>query len=113
MRIALLNPWSNAAENQAVASIQIAAKSLGYEAVECRNSASLDQARPDFVLAMASQQPKLTGHPTYGVIHEPRSDFISNSQDKLRNILTYDGYFTVSDALAEFLTDLNYAMKKP
>lgn len=113
MRIALLNPWSNAAENQAVASIQIAAKALSYEAIECKNSAAIEAVRPDFVLAMASQQPKLTGYPTYGLIHEPRRDFVNNFEEKFRNVLTYDGYFTISDVLTEFLTDLNYAMKKP
>ena len=58
MRIAFLNPWKNAAENQAFRSLQIAAERVGHELIHCRNSADVDACAPDFVLASASTQAK-------------------------------------------------------
>ena len=78
MRIAFLNPWKNAAENQAFRSLQIAAERVGHELLHCRNSGDIDACAPDFVLASASTQPKLSDCPHYGVIHEPRDRFLEN-----------------------------------
>ena len=90
MKIAFLNPWRNASENQAFRSLEIAAARIGHELVTCTNSDDLEQASPEFVLAVASIQPKLTRFPTYGVIHEPRDRFLGN-KEYFRNLLTYDG----------------------
>src|SRR6516225_10875683 len=112
MRIAFLNPWSNASENQAFRSLEIAAARIGHELLPCANSDDLEQATPDFVLAVASIQPKLTKFPTYGVIHEPRDRFLAN-KEYFHNLLTYDGYLTISDTLRAFLTHLLYGVGRP
>jgi len=112
VRIAFLNPWRNAAENQAFSSLEIAASRIGHKLLHCTNSDELESAAPDFVLAAASTQPKLTGYPTYGVIHEPRDRFLAN-KEYFHNLLSYDGYLTISDKLAEFLTNLLFGVGRP
>jgi hypothetical protein len=112
MRIAFLNPWRNAAENQAFKSLEIAAARIGHELVHCINSDELEQTTPEFVLASASTQPKLTRFPTYGVIHEPRDRFLFRKA-YFNNLLSYDGYLTISDTLQVFLKNLCYGTGRP
>lgn len=112
MRIAFLNPWRNAAENQAFRSLEIAASRIGHHLVHCTNSDDLESVAPDFVLAAASTQPKLTRFPTYGVLHEPRDRFLAN-KEYFHNLLSYDGYLTISDTLANFMRNLLYGVGRP
>jgi Glycosyl transferase family 2 len=109
LKIAFLNPWRNAAENQAFRSLQRAAARIGHEFVQCCNSDEVDACQPDFVLAAASTQPKLNDVPHYGVIHEPRDRFLTNREYFL-NLLTYDGYLTIADSLERFLRDISYSV---
>jgi len=104
-KLAYLNPWRNAAENQAFNSLRVAASRLGVTLIHCTNSMDLDGCEPDFVLATASTQPKLTRHPTFGVIHEARDRFLLN-REYFNNLLTYDGYLTISDTLRDFLGNI-------
>jgi hypothetical protein len=108
MKIGFLNPWANAAENQAFRSLEIAAARIGHELVHCANSSEVDEQQPDFVLASASTQPKLNDIPHYGVIHEPRDRFLTN-RAYFNNFLSYDGYLTISDSLAGFIRNLTFA----
>jgi hypothetical protein len=108
MKIGFLNPWANAAENQAFRSLEIAAARIGHEFVHCANSSEVDEQRPDFVLASASTQPKLNDIPHYGVIHEPRDRFLTN-RAYYNNFLSYDGYLTISDSLSGFIRNLTFA----
>ena len=101
-KIGFLNPWRNCAENQAFNSLRIAAERLGQVMVHCSNSMELEASDPDFVLATSSIQPKLTRHPTFGVIHEGRDRFLLN-RTYFTNLLTYDGYLTVSDSVRAFI----------
>jgi hypothetical protein len=104
-KIAFLNPWRNCAENQAFNSLRIAAERLGHLLVHCGNSIEIEECDPDFVLATASTQPKLTRHPTFGVIHEGRHRFLL-SREYFTNLLTYDGYLTISDSIRRFLENV-------
>jgi phosphoglycerol transferase len=112
VRIAFLNPWSAAAENQAFVSLRVAAARIGHEMVQCANSSDIEDSRADFVLASASTQPKLNDVPHYGVIHEPRDRFLNNPT-YFRNLLTYDGYLTISDTLERFLRNVTYGTGHP
>ena len=112
MKIGFLNPWANAAENQAFRSLQIAAARIGHELVHCANSSEVDAQGPDFVLAAASTQPKLNDVPHYGVIHEPRDRFLTN-RAYYHNFLSYDGYLTISDSLSSFVANLTFAAGRP
>ena len=112
MKIAFLNPWANAAENQAFRSLQIAAARIGHQLVHCTNSLEVDDQQPEFVLASASTQPKLNDIPHYGVIHEPRDRFLTN-RAYYNNFLSYDGYLTISDSLSSFIRNLTFAAGRP
>jgi hypothetical protein len=105
MRIAYLNPWRHAAENQAFRSLQQAATRIGHELIHCTDSDEVEVQQPDFVLATASTQPKLNDCPHYGTIHEPRDRFLT-SREYFNNLLSYDGYLTISDTLTRFLRNV-------
>lgn len=104
-RIGFLNPWRNAAENQAYHSMATAARRLGHELVHVSNSDEILAANLDFVIATASTQAKTTDVPTFGAIHEPRVRFFE-TQDYFDNLLSYDGYLTISDSIARFLKSI-------
>jgi hypothetical protein len=104
-KIAFLNPWRNCAENQAFNSLRIAAERLDHVLIHCSNSMEIEACDPDFVLATASTQAKLTRHPTFGVIHEGRHRFLL-SREYFTNLLTYDGYLTISDSTRRFLENV-------
>ena len=112
MKIAFLNPFRNAAENQAFQSLAIAAARIGHEMVQCSNSMQIEAEAPDFVLAMASPQPKLNDVPHYGIIHEPRQLLVTE-RTRYNGILTRDGYVTISETLAGFIRDLTFAVGRP
>ena len=112
MKIAFLNPWKHAAENQIFSSLRIAAARIGHDMVHCVNSSDVENCSPDFVLAMASTQPKLNDVPYYGIIHEPRDRFLGH-REYFDNLLTYDGYLTISDTLERFLRDVSYGAGRP
>ena len=104
-RIGFLNPWKDKAENQAFRSLQIAAERIGHDLVHVTTSDETLAAAPDFVLAAASTQPKTTDIPTFGVIHEPRTRFWEKI-DYFHNLLSYDGWLTISETLDVFLKNL-------
>ncbi|MGJ0513085.1 glycosyltransferase family A protein [Methylocystis sp.] len=106
LRIGFLNPWVKAAESQAFGSLEIAARRIGVTLQAVTTSLEIEQAELDFVLAAASTQPKLTDIPTFGVVHEPRSRFLANPE-MFANLLSYDGYLTISENLAQFCADIS------
>lgn len=101
-RIGYLNPWTSAAENHACASLQIAAQRIGHEIIPATNSDELLAANLDFVIAVASTQPRTTHLPTFANIHEARTRWWE-SESYFSNLLTYDGYLTISDTLLGFI----------
>lgn len=105
MKIALLNPWVNAAENQLVPALAQVARRLGHEVVECKTSAEILEQRPDLVLSMSRTQPKLTDTPTYGLVFDPL-DIVLERREYLYNLLSFDGALTIFDTLKDALTDL-------
>jgi phosphoglycerol transferase len=104
-RIGFLNPWKDKAENQAFGSLRTAAERIGHELIHLTTSGEILEVRPDFVLAVASTQPKTTDIPTFGVIHEPRSRFWERPE-YFHNLLSYDGWLTISDTLEVFLKNV-------
>lgn len=104
-RIGFLNPWRDKAENQAFQSLKIAAERIGHDLVHLTTSEETLAAKPDFVLAVASTQPKTTDIPTFGVIHEPRTRFWEKI-DYFHNLLSYDGWLTISETLEVFLSNV-------
>jgi len=111
-RIGFLNPWRDKAENQAFVSLQEAAVRVGHTFVHVTTSDEILQADLDFVIAVASTQAKTTHIPTFGAIHEPRIRFWEKPE-YFQNLLTYDGYMTIADTLADFLKAFCAGAGKP
>jgi hypothetical protein len=112
MKIAYLNPWSSAAENQCYGSLAIAARRNGLELIDCRDENDLEPSRAEFVISHTSCVPKICDYPTYLIVHEPPSRFLAN-EVYFKNLMTYDGYLTVSDSVRRFLRDTSFGIGRP
>jgi hypothetical protein len=111
-RIGFMNPWRDKAENQAFVSLQEGARRVGHELIHVTTSREIAAANLDFVIAVASTQPKLTEVPTFGAIHEPRVRFWEKPE-YFQNLMTYDGYMTIADSLRTFLNAFCAGAGKP
>jgi lipopolysaccharide transport system ATP-binding protein len=110
VRIAILNPYEGVAETESVTRIRIGCQRIGVTATECRTSEQANDLRPDLVLSIAHQDAKLTRYPTYGVLTAPVGWY--TTRRFIRNILTYDGYLTVSRFVARWLETLCRSARK-
>ncbi len=119
MRIAIYNEFfgDDAAETELSKRICLAAKNLGWKAIEVGSSIEIKQFKPDFVLVLHFRTPKNTGFPTYGCMWNPPDFFeqyetaIKNEKVK-ENILSYDGYLSSSRQIDTWLKDILYATNK-
>jgi hypothetical protein len=111
-RIGYMNPWRDKAENQAFQSLREGARRIGHDFIHVTTSEEVLAAGLDFVIAVASTQPKLTEVPTFGAIHEPRVRFWEKPE-YFQNLLTYDGYMTIADTLHGFLNSFCAGAGKP
>jgi hypothetical protein len=111
-RIGFMNPWREKAENQAFRSLEEAARRIGHEFIHVTTSDEVLAADLDFVIAVASTQPKLTHLPTFGAIHEPRSRFWEKPE-YFDNLVSYDGYLTIADTLHTFLNAFCAGLGRP
>lgn len=105
MRIAYLNPWTNAAENQAYFSLATAGRTVGVDLVSCQTPEELEASDVEFAISVASSIPKVADVPSYLTVHEPTSRFLNRSF-YMNNLLSHDGFLTISDGLARFVKDI-------
>ncbi len=103
-RIAIQHPYNGVAENQSAFRIIEAAERIGIEAKEVRYSDDLESYQPDFVLSIAHQDPKLSSFPTYGVMTAPKIFY--QTRRFITNLLSYDGYLTVTPQTTGWLKRL-------
>lgn len=75
------------------------------------NNDNILSYQPDCVIVTSPQDAKLTPFPTYGLINSARDEYLELPR-YLRNILTYDGYFTVSPRLKQMLEDVMFGARK-
>src|SRR6266851_3909400 len=108
MKLAILNSWPNltvSAEREFIARVKLACKRLGWPIFEAVTSDDIIAIAPDVVLVTHEFSPKLTQYPTLGVIWSPVA-FFGPDPDRVRNILSYDGYLVANDSLRTYLADL-------
>jgi hypothetical protein len=74
-------------------------------------SDSIIKYKPDLVIVTSPQHAKTTPFPTYGLINRPRGSYLAMPRF-LRNIMTYDGYFTISPRLNMMLRDIMFGARK-
>src|SRR5262245_21260979 len=106
-KIAYHNPWTNSAENQLFRSMRKAGMKNGIELVECADEEDILACHPTFVLSVTAVVPKVTDFPTYLTVHTPKSCLLEQPQ-YVKNLLSYDGYLTISVTLRCFMKDLTF-----
>lgn len=67
--------------------------------------------KPDCVLVLNAQEPKLGPYPTYGII-DLSPDRVLSRKRLVRNLLTYDGYASLSPFTQKILRDLLFSTRK-
>jgi hypothetical protein len=117
MRVALLNCYlqgghTENAEVESSARFVEAARRLGIEARCFARSEDLAAFRPDFVLSLSYNDAKLAGFPTYILLTAPPRWFDALPRFR-RNVLTYDGYWTVSPSVSRQVGALYAKAGKP
>lgn len=85
-------------------------RKLGLESAVFIKSEEIAAFQPDFVLALGHREPKLTQWPTYGVLSEGWLRY--QNTRSLRNILSFDAYFTGVDKVREWLEDVTFGARK-
>lgn len=109
-RIAVLQPLLDCESLRSAGHVVRAAHNLGVEAALIARSEDVREYSPDFVLVMSHQEPKLTPFPTYGVLESSWLDY--QTPRFIRNILSYDAYFTMSVRVREWLEDITFGARK-
>ncbi|MBD2103184.1 hypothetical protein [Leptolyngbya sp. FACHB-261] len=112
MRIAIHNPFYGGlfAEKELCRRLGLAAKSLGWKAVEVAGRSEINELQPDAVLVLHHYVPKVTGYPTYGCMWNPIAHFerSNKSNELIKNILSYDGYLCGSSVVKTWVQDTLY-----
>jgi len=113
MRIAIQNPFAGqlVAETELSRRIFLAAINLGWEVLEALTALEIKTFQPDFVIALHNNSPKLSECPTYGCMWNPPS-FFEGTEQYVKNVLSYDGYLTSSQAIDRWLHHLLYNTPK-
>ncbi|MHB1946994.1 MAG: glycosyltransferase family protein [Gammaproteobacteria bacterium] len=116
-KIAIVNPYIQrglleSSEVEATYRFIAAAKNIGIEAVSFSQQEDVYDFNPDFVIPITWQEPKLTHYPTYGLLIMPVK-WITCSPRFMRNVMTYDGYFSVSTSVSEWLYKICLMTNKP
>jgi len=110
-KIAIVNPYLIRGQNQ-ISEVEAcyrfidAAKKLGIEVAVFNRSEEVHAFNPDFIIPITYQEPKLTEFPTYGLVVVPLN-WATWLPRLMRNILTYDAYFTVAPIIKDWLNNIS------
>jgi len=114
VRIAIQDSFPNlpiSAEREFIRRAIVAFGHLGHEAIKVETSDDILAFSPDLVLVTHEFTPKLVDVPTVGLMWSP-TPFFEEDPYRLRNVLSYDGYFSGSPAITVFVRDLLFAVGK-
>jgi phosphoglycerol transferase len=114
VKLAIQNAFPNhpiVAETELIHRFAIAARKLGWQAVEVVTSDDIVRFGPDWVLATHYCSPKLTQFLTLGMMTNP-SQYFHDRPEWIRNILSYDGYLSGSPPVTQYLNDLLFPTGK-
>ncbi len=110
-KIALLMPPSESKTDFDFFSFYSAAAKHKIEIKFFEKSEDIDEFTPDCVIAFSPTDAKLTQFPTYGLINRDIQYYFELPRFT-RNLLTYDGYLTISQHNKELLGDLLFGARK-
>jgi phosphoglycerol transferase len=108
MKIAVIDSFPNlprTAEKEFIKRLIIAGNRIGVEIITTVTSDDIYKANPDFVIATHEYTPKLTEYLTIGAMWSPPS-FFKNDIERVRNVLSYDGYLSGSLNVTHYLQDI-------
>lgn len=109
-RIAILQPLQGPGFEKSSRHVADAARKMAVEANVFVRSEDIHRYEPDFVLVMNHHEPKLTRFPTYGVLASSWLEY--QTPRFLRNVLSYDAFFTVSEKVRQWLEDITFGARK-
>jgi hypothetical protein len=109
VKIAYHNPLSDITESWVFKQLQHAGQCLGHQLFDCYDERDIESCRPDFVLSVSTLVPKIVDTPSYLALHQPKAWILEDNR-RLRNILSYDGYLTISDSLARLARDIGHGI---
>ena len=109
MKIAYHNPHHDASGSRAFKHLRDAGRSLGLGLFDCADERDIDACNPDFVLSVSTEVAKIVDRPSYLALLQPKAQTLEDP-GRLKNILSYDGYLTVSDSLARFVGDFSHGL---
>jgi hypothetical protein len=110
-RIAVLHTGLIEHDAASAQRIVTAAVRLGIETQLFEKSEDIPAFKPDFVIAVSVQDPKLTAFPTYGLIDSVPARY-GRTRRFIRNICSYDAYLTPSAEVRQWLRDLCFGAHK-
>lgn len=115
-RLAILNPYLQGghvliAETESAARYIEAARNLSIEARMFASIEELDEFDPDVVVAITYQEAKLTKYPTYVSLNAPPA-LLKDVPRFIRNLLSYDGFLTISSSVTAWLHELGKKYNK-
>lgn len=108
MKICIIDSWPNlkfSAEREFLKRICQAGNRIGVSCVPVVTSDEIFKHDPDFVLATHEFTAKLTPYVTFGLMWSPPI-FYQNDSNRIKSILSYDGYLVGSTKVREFLNDI-------
>ena len=114
MKVALVDSFPNrprTAEREFIRRSEVALERLGWTGKRMVTSDEIDAFDPDIVLATHEFTPKLTRHPTVGLMWTPPAQFQADPY-RMRAIRSYDGYFSGSRPMTRYIRDLLFSMDK-
>ncbi|GAB4139075.1 MAG: hypothetical protein Fur0046_14010 [Cyanobacteria bacterium J069] len=108
MKIAIQNPFFDKpyiAEVEMSRRLMLAAKNIGWQAVEVQTGAEIREAEPDCVIVLHHWTPKVAPVPTYLCMWSP-PEFFEGTDRLINNTLSYDGYLIGSRIVDRWLHHL-------
>lgn len=111
-KVAFHNGIKGKAESEFCSRLNIVSKKhLGFEFKEVITSNEIYAYNPDLVVQVHHSFPKLTEHPTLGLMWNPASYYLHNTS-YIKNITSYDGYLYCGEESRVFLEDLSCACRR-
>lgn len=108
MKICVVDSFPNhrfTAEKEFIGRMQIVGARLGFEVVNVETSDQILAEAPNLVLSTHEFTAKLTQVPTLGMMWSP-TEFFCRDPQRVRNVLSYDGYLVGSQHVRNYLNDL-------
>lgn len=109
-KIAILNPYlqgghTQIAESESALRFIEAGKNLSIDIKVFANTNELEAFDPDFVVGITYQEPKFSKYPSYISLNIAPS-LIKDVPKFIRNILSYDGFMTLSPSVSNWIQQL-------